>query len=295
MADRKTIAQHVAVAAVEHTPPAITESVHYPDSDGHFLPPTPLQAHAVMNVRFALEHHFYQVDNVVLEGDMFMYYEEGNPAASIAPDVYVVLNHDLGKRGVYKFWEEGKSPDFAMEVISPSSAIRNAREKRALYARLGIGEYFLFQPDPRKRGRRLVGYRLWGGAYDEVPEEEDGAVCSTSLGVSFRVEGKNLRVRSLATGLDYAWIKENPRNLAAAQATAQAARARAEATEARAETEIAAAQARVDATEARAGSEIAAAKSAAQAAQARTDAEAEARRQAEMRIAELEALLRQRG
>ena len=299
MADRKTIAQHIAVAAVEHAPPAVTESVHYPDSDGHFLPDNPLQAHAVMNVRFALEHHFDQVSDVVLEGDMFMYYEEGNPAASIAPDVYVVLNHDLGKRGVYKFWEEGKSPDFAMEVISPSSAIRNAREKRALYARLGIGEYFLFQPDPRKRGRRLVGYRLWGGAYDEVPEEEDGAVCSTSLGVSFRVEGENLRVRSLATGLDYAWIKENPRNFAAAQATAQAAQAtaqaaqaRAEATEARAETEIAAAQARAEATEARAKTEIADAKSAAQ---ARTDAEAEARRQAEMRIAELEALLRQRG
>ncbi len=273
MADRKTIAQHVAVAEVEHTPPAVAESVHYPDSDGHFLPDNPLQAHAVMNVRFALQHHFDKVDNIVLEGDMFVYYEEGNPAASIAPDVYVVLDHDLGKRGVYKLWEEGKPPDFALEVISPSSKIRNAVQKRALYARLGIGEYFLFQPNPQERGRRLVGYHLWGQSYEEIPAEPDGAVRSTMLGVSLRVEGENLRLRSLASGRAYAWIEENPGNLEAAEARVAAAEAKVEAAESRLEAEA----------------------EAAQAAQARADAEAEARRQVEMRNAELEALLRQRG
>lgn len=272
MADRKTIEQHAAVTAVERTPPAVAESVHYPDSDGHFLPDNPLQAHAVMNVRFALQHHFYKVDNVVLEGDMFMYYEEGNPAASIAPDVYVVLDHDLGERGVYKFWEEGKPPDFALEVISPSSKIRNAVEKRALYARLGVTEYFLFQPDPQKRGQRLVGYRLWGQSYEEIPAEPDGAVHSTALGVSLRVEGANLRLRSLASGRDYAWIEESPRNFETAEARVEAAEARIEAAEARAEAEAGAAQT----------------------AQARADAEAEARRRAEARIAELEALVRRR-
>ena len=258
MADRRTIGQHAVVAAAESAPPAVVDSVHYPDSDGHFLPENPLQARAVMNVRSALQHHFEKVDNVVLEGNMFVYYEEGNPAASIAPDVYVVLDHDLGDRSVYKLWEEGKPPDFALEVISPSSAIRNAREKRELYARLGIGEYFLFQPDSRKRGRRLVGYRLWDQTYEELPAEPSGAVRSAALGVSLRVEGQNLRLRSLASGRDYAWIEEFPGTIESARA------------------EVAAAQAEVAA------------------AQARADAEAEARRQAEMRNAELEALLRQR-
>ena len=182
-----------------------------------------------MNVRFALQHHSYKVDNVVLEGDMFMCYEEGNPAASIAPGVYVVLDHDLGNRGVYKFWEEGKPPDFALEVISPSSKIRNAAEKRALYARLGIGEHFLFQPDPQKRRPRLVGYRLWGQSYEEMPADPDGAVHNTALGVSLRVEGANLRLRSLASGRDYAWIGENPGKLETAEAMVDAAEARAEA------------------------------------------------------------------
>ena len=273
MANRKTIAQQTAVAAVERTLPVAAESVHYPDSDGHFLPDNPLQAHAVINVRFALQEHFGEVDNVVLEGDMFMYYEEGNPAASIAPDVYVVLDHDLGKRGVYKFWEEGKPPDFALEVISPSSTIRNAKEKRVLYAQLGIGEYFLFQPDPSKRGRRLVGYQLWGDAYEPVPPEPDDAVCSEALGVSFRVEGENLRLRNLATGQDYPWMEENSRNVKAIRAENEAFRAQNEAF--RAENEAV-----------RAENEVF---------RARADADAETQRQAEMRIAELEALLAKRG
>ncbi len=270
MPNHKTIAQHVAVA--EPTPPAVAESVHYPDSDGHFLPEHPLQARAILNVRFALQLHFDKVDHVVLEGDMFMYYEEGNPAASIAPDVFVVLEHDLGDRGVYKFWEEGKPPDFALEVISPSSEIRNALQKRALYARLGIGEYFLFQPDPRKRGRRLVGYRLWGGSYEEVPADPEGALRSTALGVSLRVEGKNLRLRSLESGQEYWWMEEQGQIAEAAQAKLDAAQAAAEAARARAK----AARDRLEAAEARSAAEV------------------EARRQAEARNAELEVLLCER-
>ena len=264
MAERRTIRQHTAVAPVERTPPLVAESVHYPDSDGHFLPDNPLQARAVMNVRSALQQHFDQADNVVLEGDMFMYYEEGNPAASIAPDVYVVLDHNLGDRPVYKFWEEGKPPDFALEVISPSSEIRNSEEKRELYERLGIGEYFLFQPDPKRRGRRLMGYRLWGASYEEVPVEADGVLRSIALGVSMRVEGTNLRVRSLESGQEYLWVEEIRRTVVSAEAKIESAEAQAQAAQARA-----------------------------QAAQARVEAETEVRRRAEARIAELEALLGQ--
>ena len=232
MANRRTIAQHVAVAPAEPSPLPVVDSVHYPDSDGRFFPENPLQARAIMNVRFALQYHFDKVDNIVLEGDMFLYYEPGNRAASIAPDIFVVLDHDLGDRPVYKLWEEGKPLDFALEVISPSSEISNAVKNRELYARLGICEYFLFQPDPRKRGPRLVGYRLWGGSYKKVPAEAGGALHSTALGVSFRIEDKNLRVGSLESGQDYAWIEEYRQILEATQANAEAereARRRAEA------------------------------------------------------------------
>ncbi len=149
---------------VAEPPPAVsTGSVHYPESDGHFLPATPYQQGAILDVRLALVHHFELVPNVVVQGDMFIYCEEGNPHRSLAPDVFVVLDHDLGKRQVDKLWEEGRTPDFALEVISPESRVRNEVDRRKLYERLGGGEYFLFQADPEQRGWRLVGYRLRGG------------------------------------------------------------------------------------------------------------------------------------
>ena len=269
MSDQKTIAQQTAVEPAVRTPPVAPESVHYPDSDGHFLPAHPLQARAVLNSRFALQQHFDRVDNVVLEGNMYLYYEEGNPAASISPDVFVVLEHDLGDRPVYKLWEEGKPPDFALEVISPTSEIRNGEERRELYARLGIGEYFLFQPDPRCRGRRLVGYRLTGASYDEVPGEPGGALHSSALGVSLRVEGANLRLSSLESGQDYAWTEEHCRIF-----------------EARAEEHRRIVDARAEKHRRFLD---------AQAEEYRRflDAQAEEYRQAEVRVAELEALLEQ--
>ena len=226
MSDQKNIAQQTAGEPAVRIPPVVPESVHYPDSDGHFLPAHLLQARAVLNSRFALQQHFDQVDNVVLEGDMFLYYEEGNPAASIAPDIFVVLDHDLGDRPVYKLWEEGKPPDFALEVISPTSQIRNEVEKRALYERLGIGEYFLFQPDARKRGRRLVGYRLWGASYQEVPAGVGEGLRSSALGVSLRVEGANLRLSSLESGQDYVWTEEHSRKFEAQAEELRQAKAR---------------------------------------------------------------------
>ncbi len=273
MADYRIIRQSPFPAVLEPPPPPLAKCIHYPDSDGRFLPENRLEAKAVVNLRIALQHHFAKVPNVVVEGGMFIYYEEGNPRKSIAPDLYVVLDHDLGDRMVYKLWEEGKPPDFALEVISPSSEIRNREEKVALYRQLGIGEYFVFQPltekpEPRLRGRRLVGCE-----YREVEAEPGGGLLSARLGVELRVEGTNLRVRNAVTGREYAWNEEIPRNT--------------EATEARAEAEA----------EARRQSEARA-----EAAEARADAEAEARRQsearakmAEARIAELEARLRQTG
>ncbi len=266
MADDRIIRQSPFPAVLEPPPPPLAKCIHYPDSDGRFLPENRLEAKAVVNLRIALQHHFAKVPNVVVEGGMFIYYEEGNPRKSIAPDLYVVLDHDLGDRMVYKLWEEGKPPDFALEVISPSSEIRNRVDKVALYKQLGIGEYFVFQPLTERPEPRLRGRRLLGCEYREVEAEPGGGLMTARLGVELRVEGTNLRVRNAVTGREYAWNEEIPRNTEAAEA-----RAKAEA-EARRQ-----AEARADA---------------ATRAQAAAEAQAEAAR---TRIADMEERLRQLG
>ena len=208
----------LSVPVAEPRPlPAAVEPLTYPDSDGHFLPDNPLQANAVVELRNSLREHFHGVPNVVVEGDMFLYYAKGEAderlvrgkrvGKYVAPDLIVVLDHDLGDRQTYKVWEEGKPPEFALEVISPSSEVRNRVDKKELYARIGIGEYFVFQPNPERAGPQLVGYALEGSGYRAL-RPEAGSVRSEALGVSFRPEGSFLRVRDLRSGKDYRWHTE---------------------------------------------------------------------------------------
>ncbi len=298
MADDGTIAQQATLPLLaEPFPERRPEHIHYPDSDGHFLPENPIHARAVINLRSALVQHFATTENVVVEGDMFVYYEPDNPRASLAPDMFVVLDHDLGSRLTYKIWEEGKPPDFALEVISPSSDVRNAQDKVALYAHLGIREYVRFQPELEGVEPRLVGYRLRGRSYGAVMPDAAEAIHSRILGVSLRAEGTSLRVRSLATGKEYSWLEELHRRDELLEYEVKA-RQRAEA-RAEYEAEVrrqAQAEARAAQAEARAEAE------ARRQAQAEARAEAEARRQAQAeakaaqaRAAELEALILRQG
>ena len=283
MREKGAIDQHVAptTAAAARPPSVVLEPIEYPDSDGHFLPDNPLQSNAIVELRCSLKQHFLNVPNVVLEGHMFLYYARGEAdqrrvggrrvGKYVAPDVFVVLDHDLGGRLTYKLWEEGKPPDFALEVISPSSEVRNRQDKKELYARIGVREYFVFQPDVRRSGPRLVGYGLDGSAYRELRSEATlpGALRSGVLGVSFRPEGAFLRVRDQQSGKDYPWLAEWRQELETEAAARGSAEERADREGARANRE----SARADRESARA------------------DREATARRSAEARLALLEARL----
>ena len=273
----------LSVPVAEPRPlPAAVEPLTYPDSDGHFLPDNPLQANAVVELRNSLREHFHGVPNVVVEGDMFLYYAKGEAderlvwgkrvGKYVAPDLIVVLDHDLGDRQTYKVWEEGKPPDFALDVISPSSEVRNRVDKRKIYARIGIGEYFVFQPNPERAGPQLVGYALEGSGYRAL-RPDSGSVRSEALGVLFRPEGSFLRVRDLRSGKEYRWHTE----LVTQVDEGAAARRLAEDTAARES------EARRREAEARRLAEETGVR------------EAEARKAAEARIAALEAKLARRG
>ena len=240
MGDEDIIEQRAPVAGIDPDP------VHYPESDGRFLPDNPLQAHAIISVRNDLDLHLKHVPNAVLEGNQFIYYRRGQPGKCVAPDVYVLLDHVWKCRSPYKTWIEGKTPDFVLEVISPESEIRNRVDKKALYSGLGVQEYFVFQPDEARPGERLVGYRLWGGQYVELqPDPRSGPereLRSEALGVALRVAGPLLRVRNLETGRVYpshrdqdTMIQNETARAEEATAIAEAAMARAEAATARAE------------------------------------------------------------
>ena len=114
-----------------------------------------------MDVRQPLKDHYAQRDDVYVGSNMMMYYVEGNPKRWISPDVFVAFGPSREPlRRIWQTWKEGKLADFALEVTSETTRAKDEGTKRRLYQRLGVTEYWQFDPngeylDPILKGRRL--------------------------------------------------------------------------------------------------------------------------------------------
>ena len=260
--------------------------VEYPSSDGKPLAENDAQRPAILYGLSALGLRYAARSDVYVSGDLLIYYEEGNPRASVAPDVFVVFGVEDRVRMSYRVWEEGKGPDFVLEVASPSTWREDVGRKRAVYAELGVKEYCLYDPVGEYLKSALRGYRLAGEGYERqrLVKSLDGrrSLYSETLGLDLWAEDGKMRFHDPETGLDLlSYDEEHDR----AEREAAARRS----AEGRAEREAAARQQEAAArrnAEARAGREAAARRNA----EVRAEREAAARRAAEARVAELEAL-----
>ena len=164
--------------------------VDYPCSDGQPMAESDFQLEPLVYAITALRTHFHHRKKVYVAGDMFLYHEEGNPRAVVAPDVFVVVGAPVHKRMSYKLWEEPKAPDFVLEVTSRSTRKEDQGRKREVYASLGVGEYWLFDPTGDYLAPRLQGFRLHGGEYRPLP-----SVAMVGGGLSLHSEALGLDVR----------------------------------------------------------------------------------------------------
>ena len=171
-------------------------AIEYPCSDGEPMADNDAQRDAIMYAIGALRIHFAHRPNVYVSGDLLIYYEEGNPRASAAPDTFVVFGAENRFRQTYKLWEEPKAPDFALEVASANTWRDDEGRKRVLYERLGVREYWQYDPTGEHLGVRLKGHRLIGGVYKPQPvaESMDGTLIlrSETLGLDLRVQGEEM-------------------------------------------------------------------------------------------------------
>jgi Uma2 family endonuclease len=142
----------------------------YPCSDGQPMTDHDLNRALMEYVEQALAAHFAHDPLVYVSANHFIFYEEGNPHARIAPDVYLVRGVPKRVRANYLLWQEGVPPAVAFEFVSRRSLERDVHVKPAIYERIGIPEYYVF--DPRgllKDPLRLHAFRLVDGRYTEVP------------------------------------------------------------------------------------------------------------------------------
>ena len=199
--------------------------IEYPESDGKPMAETDIHIRELTNTRATLADFFREASDVYVSGNLLLYYEEGNPAASVSPDVFVVKGVPKGERRTYRVWVEKRPPLVVFEFSSRSTRLEDSGNKKALYAMLGVSEYFLCDPLSEYLQPPMQGFTLERGDYRRLPEESDGTVISRELGLRLKMEGSQLRLVVIASGeqlLTPAEAQEKARAEAKARQAAEA-------------------------------------------------------------------------
>lgn len=148
----------------------VSDRIFYPDSDGQPMTESDATRDYLLYCVEVLRLYFKSRPNVYVSGNLFIYYEEGNPSASISPDVFVIFGVNHRKRRSYKTWQEGnRLPNFVLEITSRSTKHQDEEHKPRLYSRLGVDEYFQYDPTADYLNPQLKGFCLIDRAYEPLP------------------------------------------------------------------------------------------------------------------------------
>ena len=140
--------------------------------------------------------HFGNPDTTLVEYDRWVILSpQANRSRARRPDLLIAFDVDptaYEASNGYVISEQGKPPDFVLEVASESTANIDTGAKRDDYAALGIAEYWRFDRTGEYHGARLAGDRLVQGRYEPIPIIEllDGSRqgYSTVLNLNLRWE-----------------------------------------------------------------------------------------------------------
>ena len=149
-------------------PPPMPDAMH---QEPHFT-----------DIMTTLRRHLRGQPNTLISGDSHFYYDRSDLNRRYEPDCYIAFDVDVDAiwpRNGYMTWVAGKPPDFALEIASSTTGRRDMVEKRRDYARIGIREYWRFDPTGGDfHDAPLGGDRLVDGEYEPIPTqtEADGSI-----------------------------------------------------------------------------------------------------------------------
>ena len=179
--------------------------IEYPSSDGKPMAESDITRDYITYSVEALKLYFQGSSDVYVSANSFVYYEEGNKAAVVAPDIYVVFGVRKRQRDNYKIWKEaGISPQFVLEITSETTQNVDQETKPEIYESLGVREYFQYDPSGDYLNPILQGLRLVNNRYEPIPVNNIAFdtlwLYSEVLGLELHLVSGELRFRNPQTG-----------------------------------------------------------------------------------------------
>jgi len=112
------------------------------------------------------------------------------PDLAVVDGLEVVPKRKKDYSPSYYVGADGPPPRLIFEIASQNTWQADLEEKPGVYARMGVKEYFVFDPQPGlgvwtnqwRAKERLIGWRLQGdGSYAELAKDEQGRMWSEEL------------------------------------------------------------------------------------------------------------------
>ena len=197
---------------VEWAPESLETPVMELFHDAVALLPTQDDLPSCDGVPMETERHKKQMDLLVYSleswlgergyvgGNMFVYFspKQLKNEKFKGPDVFVTLGLGNRERKSWVVWEEGKSPDVVIDLLSESTAKFDKTSKKDVYQnQLKVAEYFWFDPyNPDD----FQGFELLRGVYEELPLKNHGFL-------SQQLELKLILWRGLYRNVETTWLR----------------------------------------------------------------------------------------
>ena len=152
-------------SSVDHSPilSGLPGEADLPYEDDEPLAESDYQLEPLDYAYNGLSTWFLDREDVAVQADMFVHYlvvGEGGKRERrmLAPDVFVIFGVPKRQRFSYVVWDEGKPPDFVLEILSGSTWRRDTVDKKAIYEAMGVAR--VLAPRPGRPVSHATTHRL---------------------------------------------------------------------------------------------------------------------------------------
>jgi Uma2 family endonuclease len=159
--------------------PLDEDDVYYPDTDETIMTEGILHFWLSVNLASMLKSFYIERSDVQIFGNVMFYYEKGNVKSVVSPDLMICFGLEAMPTRVYRLWEEKIVPSVVIEFASESIWFKDVSTKIALYQKLGVTEYFVFDPEYKNLPQPLIAFRLIDGIFIEQEIKNQRIYCES--------------------------------------------------------------------------------------------------------------------